>query len=183
MAFEVVSSDQKYSGRVLNLRVDRVRLESGKEAGLEIIEHRGSVVMVPVDGDGGIWLVRQYRHAAGREILELPAGTLEPGENPAACAGRELREEIGMAAGTLTRIGGFFLAPGYATEFMHVFLAAGLYPDRLPGDEDEVLLPEKFSVTELRKKLEEGTLEDAKTAAALAIALPRLAALINTKDR
>jgi ADP-ribose pyrophosphatase len=178
MSFEVVSSENKYSGRVLALRVDRVRFANGKETGLEIIEHRGSVVMVPVDADGGIWLVRQYRHAAGREILELPAGTLEPGEDPALCAGRELREEIGMAAGTLTRIGGFFLAPGYATEFMHVFLAGDLHPDRIPGDEDEILRPEKISLMELRQRLEAGNLEDAKTVAALAIAMPRLAAKI-----
>ena len=183
MSFEVVSSEKKYSGRVLALRVDHVRLGNGKEARLEIIEHHGSVVMVPVDDDGGIWLVRQYRHAAGREILELPAGSLEPGEEPAACAGRELREEIGMAAGALTRIGGFFLAPGYATEFMHVYLAAGLRPDKIPGDEDEVLQPEKYSVAELRRLLEEGNMEDAKTVAALAIALPRLDALINSKNR
>jgi ADP-ribose pyrophosphatase len=176
MSFEVVSSENKYSGRVLALRVDRVRLANGKETRLEILEHRGSVVMVPVDADGGIWLVRQYRHAAGREILELPAGTLETGEDPAACAGRELREEIGMAAGTLARIGGFFLAPGYATEFMHVFLAGDLHPDRIPPDEDEILQPEKMSLMELRQRLEAGHLEDAKTVAALAIALPRLAA-------
>jgi ADP-ribose pyrophosphatase len=176
MSFEVVSSEKKYSGRVLDLRVDRIRLENGKVTGLEVIEHRGSVVMVPVDADGGIWLVRQYRHAAGREILELPAGSLEAEEDPAACAGRELREEIGMAAGTLTRIGGFFLAPGYATEFMHVFLAGGLHPDRIPSDEDEVLRPEKISLMELRQRLEAGNLEDAKTVAALAIAMPRLAA-------
>jgi len=174
MAVEVVSSEKKYSGRVLSLRIDRVRLENGKVAALDIIEHHGSVVMVPVDDDGGIWLVRQYRHAAGREILELPAGSLEPGEDPADCAGRELREEIGMAAGTIVRIGGFFLAPGYATEYMHVFLAGGLRPGRLPGDDDEILRPEKFSVAELRKDLEAGTMEDAKTVAALAIALPRL---------
>ncbi|HEY5119167.1 MAG TPA: NUDIX hydrolase [Anaerolineales bacterium] len=178
MSFEVVSSENKYSGRVLALRVDRIRLENGKVTRLEVIEHRGSVVMVPVDADGGIWLVRQYRHAAGREILELPAGSLEAGEDPSVCAGRELREEIGMAAGRLTRIGGFFLAPGYSAEFMHVFLAGSLHPDRIPGDEDEVLRPEKISLMELRQRLEAGNLEDAKTVAALAIAMPRLAARI-----
>ena len=106
MANKVIASDRKYSGRVLSLRVDLLRLENGREVRLEVIEHRGSVVMVPVDDDGGIWFVRQYRHAAGREILELPAGSLEPEEEPAVCAGRELREEIGMRAGRLDRIGG-----------------------------------------------------------------------------
>jgi ADP-ribose pyrophosphatase len=177
MANKVVSSEKKYSGRVLSLRVDRVRLENGKEARLEIIEHHGSVVMVPVDDDGGIWFVRQYRHAAGREILELPAGSLEAGEDPAVCAGRELREEIGRGAGNLTRLGGFFLAPGYATEFMHVYLATGLRPDRLPGDDDEVLRPEKYSLAEVGSRLADGDWEDAKTIAALALALPRITGL------
>jgi ADP-ribose pyrophosphatase len=183
MAIEVVSSEKKYSGRVLALRVDRVRLPNGKEAGLEIIEHHGSVVMVPVDDDGGIWFVRQYRYAAGREILELPAGSLEPGEEPAACAGRELREEIGLAAAKLTRLGGFFLAPGYATEFMHVFLATGLRPDRLPGDEDEILRPEKYPPAEASRRLADGAWEDAKTIAALAMALPKITSLKNSSER
>jgi ADP-ribose pyrophosphatase len=183
MAMVVISSEKKYSGRVLALRVDRVRLPNGKEAGLEIIEHHGSVVMVPVDDDGGIWFVRQYRHAAGREILELPAGSLEPGEEPAACAGRELREEIGLAAAKLTRLGGFFLAPGYATEFMHVFLATGLRPGRLPGDDDEVLRPEKISPSEVERKLADGAWEDAKTIAALAMAFPQHSSLKNAKPK
>jgi ADP-ribose pyrophosphatase len=174
MAYEILFSDKKYSGRVLAVRVDQVRLPDGRKAELEIIEHHGSVVMVPVDNDGGIWFVRQYRHAAGREILELPAGSLEPDEEPAACAGRELREEIGLAAAKLTRLGGFFLAPGYATEFMHVFLATGLHPDRIPGDEDEELSPEKHTLGEVKEMIESGTLEDAKTVAALALALRRL---------
>jgi ADP-ribose pyrophosphatase len=169
-----ISSENRFSGRLLSVRVDRVRMEDGREAAFEILEHAGSVVMVPVADDGGIWFVRQYRPAAGRELLELPAGTLNPQEDPAACAGRELREEIGMRADRLTRIGGFFLAPGYATEYMHAFLASGLHPDRLPGDEDEVLFPEKLSRAAAFEMLDSGGFEDAKTAAALALALRRL---------
>jgi ADP-ribose pyrophosphatase len=176
MTPKILSTEKKFSGRLLTVRIDRLQMEAGREAALEILEHAGSVVMIPVDADGEIWFVRQYRHAAGREILELPAGTLNPQEDPAACAGRELREEIGMRADRLTRLGGFFLAPGYATEYMHVFLATGLHPDRLPGDEDEVLFPEKLSQAAASRMLEEGGFEDAKTVAALAMALRRVSA-------
>jgi ADP-ribose diphosphatase len=174
MSWEIISSEKKFSGKALAVRVDRVRLPEGGESVLEIIDHIGSAVMIPVDDDGGIWLVRQYRHAAGCEILELPAGTLNPGEDPQDCAGRELREEIGMGARMLERIGGFFLAPGYSTEYMHVFLARGLFPDRIPGDKDERLFPEKIPVKEVRQRLESGSFEDAKTVAALGLFLPRL---------
>ena len=173
MPVTTIALERAFSGRRLSVRIDRIRQEDGREAELEIVEHPGSVVMVPLDEDGGIWFVRQYRHAAGRELLELPAGTLNPGEDPAACAGRELREEIGMRADRLTPIGGFYLAPGYATEFMHVFLAEGLHPDRLPGDEDEVLESEKISPAKVREVFNSGALEDAKTVAALAMAYRR----------
>ncbi|MBN1438782.1 MAG: NUDIX hydrolase [Anaerolineales bacterium] len=173
MTIKVVSSEKRFSGRALGVRVDRIRLEDGRETSLEIVDHPDSVVMVPVDADGGIWFVRQYRHAAGREILELPAGTLNPGEAPEACAGRELREEIGLHAERLTRIGGFFLAPGYATEFMHAYLAEGLLPDRIPGDEDEALFPEKHPRDDVRRMLGSGGFEDAKTIAALSLAFQK----------
>jgi ADP-ribose pyrophosphatase len=176
MTPRTVSTEKKFAGRLLAVRIDRIRLDDGREAVMEILEHAGSVVMVPVDSDGGIWFVRQYRHAAGREILELPAGTIAEGEQPEGCAGRELREEIGFRADRLTRLGGFFLAPGYATEYMHVFLAEGLHPDRAPADEDEVLTPEKHPRAGAAVMLESGMLEDAKTAAALAMALRRLPA-------
>jgi ADP-ribose pyrophosphatase len=169
-----LSSEKRFSGRLLTVRVDKIRLDDGREMTQEILEHAGSVVMVPVDADGAIWFVRQYRHSAGKEILELPAGSLDPGEEPGAAAGRELREEIGLRADRLTRIGGFFLAPGYDTEFMHVFLAEDLRPDRLPGDADEVLFPEKRSLAEVKEMLAAGACEDAKTVAALALALHRL---------
>jgi ADP-ribose pyrophosphatase len=174
MSPKVLSSKKFFSGRAFAVRVDRIRMDDGREMTLEIVEHVGSVVIMPVDADGGIWFVRQYRHAAGREILELPAGTLEAREEPQACADRELREEIGMRADRLTRIGGFFLAPGYATEFMHVFFAEGLHPDRLPGDVDEELFPEKLTPAAVSGMLASGGFEDAKTVAALAIALGRI---------
>jgi ADP-ribose pyrophosphatase len=170
---KILSSEKRFSGRAFGVRVDRIRLEDGRETALEIVEHAGSVAIVPLAEDGGIWFVRQYRHAAGRDLLELPAGTLNPGEAPVACAGRELREEIGMRAQRLTALGGFFLAPGYATEYMHVFLAEGLAADPLPADADEELFPEILPVARIRELLETGAFEDCKTVAALALGLQR----------
>jgi ADP-ribose pyrophosphatase len=174
MSPKIISTEKRFSGRTFGVRVDRIRLDNGREAAMEIVEHIGSVVIVPVDDDGGIWFVRQYRHAAGRELLELPAGTLKEREDPAVCAGRELREEIGMRADRLTAIGGFFLAPGYATEYMHVFLAEQLTADPLPADPDEELFTEKLFPAKVHELLETGAVEDGKTVAALAIAFRRL---------
>jgi ADP-ribose pyrophosphatase len=174
MPLKTLSSQKRFSGRAFAVRVDRIRFDDGRETTLEIVEHVGSVAIVPMAEDGGIWFVRQYRHAAGRELLELPAGTLNPGEAPEACAGRELREETGMRADRLTAIGGFFLAPGYATEYMHVFLAEGLSADPLPADADEELFPEKISLPKVHELLEAGAIEDGKTIAAMAIALRRI---------
>jgi ADP-ribose pyrophosphatase len=169
MAFQVLHTEKIYRGRAVQLRVDTIRLPNGRETKLEIIDHTGSVVLVPQAEDGRIWFVRQYRHAAGKQLLELPAGTIEPGELPERCAARELREEIGMAADELREIGSFFLAPGYTTEYMHVFLARRLRSDPLLGDEDEILQPEAFSQSEARNMFARGEIEDAKTIAALAL--------------
>jgi ADP-ribose pyrophosphatase len=173
MPFETLSSETVYRGRALTVRVDRVRLPGGRETQLDIIEHPGSVVIVPLDGDENILLVRQHRHAAGIDLLELPAGTLHAGEEPAVCAGRELREETGFAASDLAPLGGFYLAPGYSSEYMHAFLATGLAPDPLPADEDESITLERVPFAEAHRMLSEGGFQDAKTIAALAMLFAR----------
>ena len=171
MSYRTISSETAFHGRALTLRIDWVRLPDGRETRLEIIDHPGSVAIIPVDEEGRIWFVRQYRHAAREELLELPAGTRKNGEIPADCAQRELREEIGLGAGEMTPIGGFYLAPGYSSEFMHIFLATGLFKDRLPGDEDEIIFPERRSRSEVESLLELGAFRDAKTVAALGVYL------------
>jgi ADP-ribose pyrophosphatase len=117
MPFETLTHEIIYRGRAFNVRRDQVRFPDQHTMHLDIIEHAGAVTLLPLDENGCILFVRQYRHAAGKMLLELPAGTLEVGEPPEDCAHREMREETGMAAGKLLKIGEFFLAPGYSTEY------------------------------------------------------------------
>ncbi len=112
MAFQLLKSEIVYPGRAFTIRRDTLRLPDGREAGFDIVEHVGSVIILPLDANNNILFVRQYRHAAGRDLLELPAGTLDVDEAPETCALREIREETGMAAGRLESLGGFYLAPG-----------------------------------------------------------------------
>ena len=127
-----------------------------------------------IDDRGRVWMVRQYRHSAGQILLELPAGTLEPGEDPRVCAARECREEIGMAPSQLTPLGEAFLAPGYSTEYMYFYLATGLTPAPLEADQDEELAVEPIAPGALAERIASGDLRDAKTLAALYLAKDRL---------
>ena len=169
MRFELIESNVLFQGRAFTIRRDRLRTPRG-ETRLDIVEHGGSVVLIPVDEDGKVYFVRQYRHAAGLELLELPAGVRQGDEPYEQCAARELREETGMAAASLERIGDFYLAPGYSTEFMAVFLATGLTPDPLPADEDEFLQVERLPLAEALETARMGQVPDAKSLAALFLA-------------
>jgi ADP-ribose pyrophosphatase len=174
MEFQVTGSQTVFRGKAFDVRQDELRMPEGKTARLDIVEHERSVSLVPVDGQGQVWFVRQYRHPAGRVLLELPAGVLNRGEDPEASAQRELREEIGMAAGNLQKLGEFYLAPGYSTELMFVYLATDLKADALPADEDEFISIEKIPVDQVFGLAEAGELEDAKSLAALLLARPYL---------
>jgi ADP-ribose pyrophosphatase len=170
MPFEVLKSEVLMKGRAFCIRRDYLKTPDGRETKYDIIEHSGSVVIIPVDEKGNVLLVRQYRHATGGDLLELPAGTLDEDEDPEVCAAREIREETGMAAGELTRLGDFYLAPGYSTEFMVVFLATGLSHDPLDADEDEFLSLEAIPIAEAIQMAERGEIPDAKSLAALFMA-------------
>lgn len=174
MSFELLKSEIVYPGRAFTIRRDTLRLPDGHENSFDIVVHIGSVIILPMDLDGNLLFVRQYRHAAGAELLELPAGTLDPGELPEACARREVREETGMAAGKLEHLGGFFLAPGYSTEYMHVYLATDLRHDPLEADADEFLTMEPFPLSEALAMFERGEIQDAKSIAAILLARKRL---------
>ena len=170
MPFELLRTETLLKGRAFAVRRDWMKTPDGRETKFDIIEHGGSVVIVPLDADGNLLFVRQYRHAAGQDLLELPAGTLDEGEDPAVCAAREIREETGFAAGKLEKIGEFYLAPGYSTEFMLVYLARDLRHDPLEADADEFLTVEKIPVKQALEMAEKGEMPDAKSLAALLLA-------------
>ncbi len=169
-AFQLVRTEQVFQGRTFKLRRDTVQLPNGKETTLDIVDHVGSVVMVPVDGDGNIVFVRQYRQPTGVELVELPAGTRDGDEPPEICAAREMREETGLEAGHLENLGAFYLAPGYSNEYMYAFLATDLTPNPLPADADEFLKVERLTVRDAMVLAEKGQLQDAKSLAALLLA-------------
>ena len=156
-----------YHGRILNLRVDKVLTPSGRDAVREVVEHAPAVAVLPVDTDGTIYLIRQYRYAVGDEILEIPAGLVEPGEDFERCAERELQEEIGFFPGKLQEIGRMYNSPGFCTEKLTIYLATELKPSKLPGDDDEFIRPHPISVKEARGLIKEGKIVDGKTFAAL----------------
>src|SRR5215216_7875369 len=170
MPFEFVSSEVLMKGRAFKIRRDTLKTPDGRETKYDIIEHGGSVVIVPIDNDGNLLFVRQYRHAAGLDLLELPAGTRDGEEPYEECAAREVREETGMEASQLKRVGDFYLAPGYSSEFMAVFLATGLKDNPLQADEDEFLQIEKVRAKDVAAMFARGEVPDAKSIAAWLLA-------------
>ena len=159
----IVHSEQIYDGRVVHLRVDTVERDDGRTYDREIIQHSGAVAMVPLAANGDLLLVRQYRSGAQRKMLELPAGGLEPDEQPEDCARRELQEEIGFIPDELIQLGGFFVAASYTTEYITIFLARGLHPSVLEGDVDEQIEVVRLPFKEALRKALDGEIEDSKT--------------------
>lgn len=167
--FETELSDETiYEGRVVKLHIKQVRLPNGAQAKREVILHSGAVAIVPLMTDGQVILIRQFRKAADRVLLEVPAGTLDhKGEVPEAAANRELREEIGYRAGKLTKLGGIFVAPGYSTEYIHLYLAEDLVHDPLAADSDEFIKSETMPLAEAVARILRGEIEDAKTVSSI----------------
>lgn len=172
--FRLLHSETIYKGRVVELRRDQVELPDGRSMHLDVVVHVGAVVIVPFDHAGNILFVRQYRHPAGCELLELPAGMAEANEEAEYCAGRELREETGLAARELESLGSFFLAPGYSTELMHAFLGRELFPAPLQPDADEMIDVVRVPVAQVMDWVRRGEIRDAKSLAALFLALPHI---------
>ncbi len=170
MSYEILGSKSIYHGKVFDVRVDRVKIPGNREANIDIVSHAAAVTILPLDEEDNILFIRQYRHAAGEEILELPAGVIDKYEHQEECAIRELREETGMTAKNIFPLGEFYLAPGYSTEYMYVYFAHDLSPDPLPQDEDEQIIVEKIPVDEAYRMASQGEIRDAKTLAVLQLA-------------
>jgi ADP-ribose pyrophosphatase len=160
-----------HEGRVIEVRVDDVEIREGLHVRRDVVKHPGAVVMLAVDAEERILWIRQHRWAAGRELLELPAGTLEANEEPAACAKRELAEETGFAAAQWQALGGFYSAPGFCDEYLYAFAASNLTPQQADGDDDEDITLEPLTLEETLARVDAGDIVDAKSLATLMLYL------------
>lgn len=168
--FRVLAERVVHDGHLRLVEVE-VLGPDGERFRREVVRHPGAVTIVAVE-DGAAWCVRQYRAPVGRVTLELPAGTLEPGEDPAACAHREIIEEVGLRADSLELLARFWTAPGFCDELMHVFLARGLerVPSAADGPEERHMTLQRIPLEDVERRIADGTLADAKTIIGLLLA-------------
>ena len=160
-----------HSGRAFSVVRDRVSLPNGREATMDVVRHRASVILLPMTDPDHIVLVRQYRYSVDRWIWEIPAGNTEPGEPPEAAARRECEEEIGQVPGAVERLGSFYPTPGYCDEEMVFFRLTDLTTPATPAppDDDELLEPRLFAVDDVRRMVTRGEIVDMKTALGLTL--------------
>ena len=159
-----------YEGRIIKVRVDTVKMPNDRETSREVVEHAAAVVLVPIDDEDNVILVRQYRYAAGRTLLEAPAGIVEPSESPGDCAQRELQEEIGYLSRDLRALGGFWISPGFCTEYMYAYEARDLVASKLEADFDENIQIERVPLSGIPNLIRTGEIQDAKSISALLMA-------------
>ena len=167
MVEKTLSSQQIYSGRAVNLRVDTVEKPNGENTTREIVEHSDSVAVVALDAKDNVILVRQFRKAVEQNLLEIPAGGVDPGEQPLDCVSRELQEEIGLLPNKIDKLGGFYLAPGYSSEYLHLYLATHLKPSRLEAEDTESIEVVKVPLSQVYDLIASGEICDAKSIAGL----------------
>ena len=162
-----ISSQYVFQGRGVNVRVDKVVKASGRQTTREVVERTDAVVIVPIDAEGRVLLVRQHRHAVGQALLEVPAGVLNEGESAEDCARRELQEEVGFLPQNLTALGGFYSAPGFCSEYLHLFKATDLVPSRLYAEDTADIEVVPVSLSQIPDFIASGKIQDAKSVAGL----------------
>jgi ADP-ribose pyrophosphatase len=162
-----LATQQIYQGRAVNIRVDTVEKASGTKTTREVVEHSDCVAVVALDEQGNILMVRQFRHAVDKFLLEVPAGGIDPGEEPLDSVRRELQEEIGFFPRKIDKVGGFYATPGYGTEYLHCFSATDLVPSRLVAEDTDEIELVRVSPDEIPSLITSGEICDAKSIAAL----------------
>ena len=167
----VLASERMFDGKVFEIDRDRVRMPNGREVTVDVVRHSRSVVLLPVPSPGHLVLIRQYRYAVNRWLWELPAGSVDPGEEPEAAARRECHEEIGQVPETVVRLAAFLPTPGYCNEEMVFFRLSGLSAADEPAeaDEDEDIEPRTFTIAEARDMVRRGEIVDMKTVVGLGL--------------
>ena len=164
---KTLSSQLAYDGRAVKLRVDTVRLPSGRETQREIVEHEDCVAIVAIDANDNVLLVNQFRKAVEKELLEIPAGGINPGEDPVTAVRREMQEETGYLPQKVERLGGFYSTPGYCTEYLHLYLATDLTPSQLFAEDTEGIKLVRVPVSQIPSLIASGKICDAKSIAGL----------------
>jgi ADP-ribose pyrophosphatase len=173
---KTLSSRRVFEGRAINLRVDTVLTIDGRRSTREVVEHAPCIAVIAVDGQRNILLERQFRHAPGKELLEIPAGGIDTGEEPEAAVVREMQEETGFRPQKVTRLGGFYSSPGFCTEYLHLFLAEDLVPGRLHAEDTAGIEVVRVSPADALKLITSGKIQDAKSIAGLLFYLEYLEA-------
>ncbi len=158
-----LTSETVYQGKIVNVRSDTVELTNGAVCPREVVEHPGGVAVVALTPDGAVVMVRQYRYSVSDELLEIPAGKLEYGEQPLSCAVRELSEETGYSAGSIVDLGAIYPSPGFSQETLYLYLATELTAGEMHLDENELLNVERIPLDALVGQIMDGDIKDAKT--------------------
>lgn len=164
---KTLSSQRVFNGRAVKLRVDTIQEPGGRTTTREIVEHPDCIAVVALDAQGNVLLEKQFREAVGKELLEIPAGGIDPGESPEDAVRREMQEETGYLPQTLRRLGGFYSAPGYSTEYLYLYLASDLVPGQLQAEDTESIRVVRTPLADIPGLITSGALCDAKSIAGL----------------